>query len=353
MSGWRVHVVYEWGDDLRPHGSAYIRLLRPLSHPAVRDSLEVSFGRFYDGQAVDAVIVDRLWLPGMWLADGPAMSRAHRLVDEVHAKGARFLYALDDNLLDLHGPDTRANPQAEVVDYWLRGADGVIVTTEPLRERFSALNPRVVVVPNALDERLLPGAIRQGSEGERLVIGYMGTLTHDEDLLLVAPALREVCARHAGEVEIQMVGVIGRQDTLRALDGLPVRVVSPLPGEGEYPLFMVWLTHRLRWDVALAPLANTPFNACKSDLKHLDYAAMGVAGVYSAVPTYAGTVRHGETGWLAANEMNSWVEALETLIARPELRHTMARAAADYLYSERVLGRQGKALVNALEDLLG
>ncbi len=353
MSRRRIHVVYEWGDDLRPHGSAYIRLIRPLSHPAVRGSLDVTFGRYYDGQPVDAVIVDRLWLPEMWLGDGAAMSRARALVAEAHARGARLIYALDDNLLEVRGPDAGANPQAQVVDYWLRAADGVIVTTETLRERLAPLNPRIAVVPNALDERLLPGRVRQRPTQDRIVIGYMGTLTHDADLMLVAQALREVCARHAGAIEIQVVGVIGRRDTLEALEGLPVRVVAPLPEEGEYPLFMVWLTHRLDWDIAVAPLADTPFNACKSDLKHLDYAAMGAAGIYSDVPTYAGTVRHGETGWLAPNDTDAWVEALETLIAQPALRHEMARSAADYLYGERVLARSAETLVRAIEGFLG
>lgn len=348
----RIHVVYEWGDDLRPHGSAYIRLLRPLSHPTVGDALEVTFGRFYESEPADAVIVDRLWLPAMWLAGDAATSRARRLVEAVRASGARFLYTLDDNLLDRNGADAGANPQAGVVDYWLRAADGVIVTTEPLRERFAPLNDRIVVLPNALDERLLPGKIRAGATGEPIVIGYMGTLTHDEDLLLIAPALREACAHHPGAIEVQLVGVVERSETLAALDGLPVRVVSPLVGEGEYPLFMVWLTHRLRWDIALAPLRDTPFNACKSDLKHLDYAAMGAAGIYSAVPAYAGTVRHGETGWLAANDVDAWVQALETLIARPALRGRLARAAADYVYGERVLARQGREWVDALEELL-
>jgi len=345
MNRRRIHVVYEWGDDLRPHGSAYIRLLRPLSHPAVQDALDVTFGRYYDGQAVDAVIVDRLWRPR-----DITVAKAEELVSAIRRAGSRMLYAFDD---DLTSPErVYSEEHRAIVDYWLRAADGLIVTTEPLRERFANLNPHIVVVPNALDERLLPGRIRHEPAGDRLVIGYMGTLTHDEDLLLITPALREVCARHVGEIEIQLVGGAERQSTLAALEGLPLRMVSPLPGEAEYPLFMVWLTHRVRWDIALAPLADTPFNACKSDLKYLDYAAMGAAGIYSDVTAYAGTVRHGETGWLAPNDTGAWVEALETLVARPELREAMARGAASYLYGERVLARQGTRLVTALEELL-
>jgi processive 1,2-diacylglycerol beta-glucosyltransferase len=351
MTRRRLHVLYEWGDDLRPHGSAYIRLLRPLSHPAVQGALDVTFDRYYDGQPADAVIVDRLWLPDI-RQGRDAMSLARALVTQVHDSGARFIYALDDNLLEVHGPDAGANPQAAVVDYWLRAADGVLVTTEPLRKRLEALNPRIAVVPNALDERLLPGAVRPRTRGDRVVIGYMGTLTHDADLLMIVPALREVCARHVGRVEIQLVGVAERRETLNALDGLPLRMVSPFPEEGEYPLFIVWLTHRLRWDIALAPLVDTPFNACKSDLKHLDYAAMGAAGIYSDVPAYAGMVRHGETGWLVPNDTAAWVETLETLIAEPARRRALALAAADYLYGERVLARKAGMLVDALEGFL-
>jgi len=59
----RIHVLFEHGADSQPYGSAQIRLLRPLTHPALCDEFDVTSGLEYAGQAVEAVILDRLWRP--------------------------------------------------------------------------------------------------------------------------------------------------------------------------------------------------------------------------------------------------------------------------------------------------
>ena len=56
---------------------------------------------------------------------------------------------------------------------------------------------------------------------------------------------------------------------------------------------------------------DTPFTRCKSDLKVLDYSALGIPGIYSRVTPYAATVNHGETGWLADNTTDFGRDALE------------------------------------------
>jgi glycosyltransferase involved in cell wall biosynthesis len=359
MNRCHVHVLYEYGVDLRPHGSAFIRLLRPLSHPALGDGLEVTAGPRYAGQKADAVIVDRLWRPDVSLA------LAEQLLQDVRRFGAKFIYALDDNLLDL--PSRRLSlvsqeevwPREEhrqVLELWLRQADGVLVTTPALKQRFAGFNDRIVVLPNVLDERLLPGAglvprpSPFGAQG--LVVGYMGTLTHDSDLMMILPALRAVWARHPN-LELQLLGVIGNADTLAELDGLRVRLIGPGPEEAEYPLFMLWFSGHVRWDIALAPLQESVFNGGKSDIKYLDYSAIGAAGIYSRVPAYAASVRHRETGWLAENTPEAWSEALEALLTDEALRRRITLQAAQTLYRERILARRARDWCCAIEQLLG
>jgi glycosyltransferase involved in cell wall biosynthesis len=359
MNGRRVHILYEYDADLRPHSSAFIRLLRPLTYPTLRGSLEVTSGLKYDGQDVDAVIVDRLWRPDI----SPALAKS--LVREVRRAGVRLIYALDDNLLDLPArrltlvPQTRAWPTEEhiwVVQYFLRQADGVMVTTQALRERLTSFSPNIVVIPHALDERLLVGGgpPRGNSPfGERRkVIGYMGTMTHDEDLMMILPVFQTIWESHCGEIEFQIVGGVGRADTLQVLKELPVRLLNLRPEETEYPLFMLWFSSHLRWDIAISPLKDTSFNRCKSDIKFLDYSAIGAAGIYSRVPAYESSVRHLETGWLAENEVDAWVKALEGLLSDDGLRIQIAQNAACYLYTERSLARCAHCWLQALENLL-
>ena len=349
----KIHILYEHGEDPRPYSPSYVRLLRPLTHPNLRKCLEVDWGLQYENQQVDAVIVDRLWRPDI----SPAI--AEGLVADVHSTGARLIYSLDDDLLSLpmEGEDSPfAEERRQVVQFLLHEADGVMVTTPALRERLVDANPNIVVIPTALDERLLvrrmPSPTYSMLGKARKVIGYMGTLTHDDDLVMVVPVLQAVWERHCGNVEFQMTGVVGRPDTLDALHGLPVRWIRPSLEETEYPLFMLWFTGRILWDIAISPLRDTAFNHCKSDIKFLDYCAIAAVGVYSRVPAYDSSVRHLETGWLVENEVDAWVEALEELLFNDSLRVQLARNATRYLYAERILARCAVNWSNAIEDVL-
>jgi glycosyltransferase involved in cell wall biosynthesis len=349
----RLHVLYEYDVDCRPRSCSFVRLLRPLLHPSLQEKVKVTVGLQLGGQQVDAVIVDRLWRPDI------TPSLAEDLIKEVRQSGAQFIYALDDNFLDLQADrEGEINEeQLGVVEYWLRQADAVWVTTPALKERLTSYNPQITVIPQALDERLLVpvdllsrGASLFGDEA-KLRIGYMGTFTHDDDLLMVLPALQEVLKRYPEQVEFQ-IGAVGRPETVERLKALPAHFVRPLPAEIEYPLFMLWFTGHVRWDIAIAPLKDTPFTHCKSDIKFLDYSAIGAAGVYSRVPAYVSSVSHMETGWLAENRPEAWAEALEALISNQDIRARLSKNSTRYLYTKRTLARSARDWLEALGDFL-
>ena len=330
-----VHVIYEYGVDYRPHASSFVRLLRPLGHPRSAAWAHFSYGRELVPPGSDLVIVDRLWRPDI------TMRLAESLLDDIRQVGAKFIYCLDDNLLDL--PLERLDwPRPEHLDimrYWLQQADGVMVSTPYLIERLQAFNHRVFTIPNALDERLLvPHPVVQSMPSKRpLVIGYMGTQTHDADLRMILPALQSISERHTGQVLLEIIGVTATSETLELLKNLPIRFISPDPRESEYPLFMLWFTSQVHWDIALAPLHDTIFTRAKSDIKYLDYAAIGAPGIFSNIPVYSSSISHGENGLLADNTPEAWEAGLESLIANPGLRQNIASQAVFDLYNRRIL----------------
>ncbi len=337
-----IHVVYEHGADLRPFGSAHVRLLRPLCHPTLRDQFTVTSDWSYHGEPADVVIVDRLWRPDL------SLPQAEQLLQNIRRAGARFVYALDDDFFSLSeetAPGYFNAAKRSVVELWLREADRVVVTTLPLQQRVAPFNPRCVIVPNALDDRLLVGEQPHSLETpfgpRRTVIGYMGTYSHEADLRLILPAWRRVYERQREAIEFQVIGVSEHAQVLAQQAGVPVRVLRTRPEEAEYPLFMLWFTGHVRWDIAVAPLLDTPFTRCKSDLKFLDYSALGAATIASRVPVYEGTVRHGETGWLAENTVEAWVDGLQHLVADANLRIALAARAQLYLLRDRTLARRG------------
>jgi hypothetical protein len=168
---------------------------------------------------------------------------------------------------------------------------------------------------------------------------------------MILPSWQAVHARLGDAVEFQLVGVTDQLAPAWARD-LPIRTIQPRPAEVEYPLFLLWLTSRLRWDIAVAPLADTPLNRCKSDIKFLDYSAAGAAGVFSALPAYQQSVVHGETGWLCENSPAAWEEALCRLATDEALRTTLARNAQRHLFAQRTLAQSAHRWIAALDELL-
>lgn len=329
-----IHVLFAHGINQYPHCTAYIRLLLPLTHSANEGAFAVTHGCEYS--PAEIVIVERMWKSGIKLHQAEAM------VAQARNDRACLIYSIDDNMLDLHTAVGAQPPftaeELMVVRYLARAADGVIVSTVPLKQRLARLNTNIHVIPNALDERLCDAgaAARPPAANGRKVIGYMGTVTHDSDFMMILQPLRELLRKHRDEIEFQIVGGIGDTTLLQALDGLPVRVLD-VSANSDYLNFMPWMVKNLQWDLAIAPLEDTQFSRCKSDIKALDYGIQGIPGIFSRVPAYENTIRHLETGWLADNDVPSWQTAFDALLSDEQLREGLARNVQNYVLSTRTL----------------
>ncbi len=91
-------------------------------------------------------------------------------------------------------------------------------------------------------------------------------------------------------------------------------------------------------DVVLSPLEGLGGEAYKSDIKFLEASRAGAAMIASPA-VYAATIEDGVTG-LIAREPGDWAAGLSRLIAEPDLRNTIARAAWDYVKAERMMCKQ-------------
>ena len=350
MKRLHVHIIFEHGVDRKPFGVAYIRDILPLTHPVNSEAFEVTQGTDY--ALSDVVIIERTWKPGITL------QQAETLVDQVHTDRARLVYTIDDNLLDL---EDMPLPARMAVLYFCRAADGILVSTQALKERLSGLSRNIFIIPNMLDERLFIHPLSASADalprpidtisGEPLRIGFMGTFTHDVDLMSILQALRTILRKYTPDVEMQLLGGIANPVLAKAFQGLPFQVLRLQPDDIAYPNFIPWMRRNLRWDLGLAPLENTRFNLCKSDIKFLDYSALGIPGIYSRVPSYEATVQHLETGWLAENIPAAWAEAIEALLSDVELRTRLAHNAQEVIISRRTLQDNAHLWREAIQNI--
>ncbi|WP_274594859.1 glycosyltransferase [Parasedimentitalea marina] len=79
-------------------------------------------------------------------------------------------------------------------------------------------------------------------------------------------------------------------------------------------------------DCAIMPLANDIFNSCKSAVRVIDAASVGVPSIAGTVSDMAHVIRAGETG-LIADEPEAWTTAFEQLARDPDTARKMGNAA--------------------------
>jgi processive 1,2-diacylglycerol beta-glucosyltransferase len=330
----RIHLLCErFAGECR--SSSYVRLLLPLGHPVNAAHFRLTHGRTY--QHADVMIVERTW------EQDPAA--AEELLRRARRDRVCVIYSIDDDLLALgkEGPLKRSfmtRERIRVIELLARECDGIIVSTDRLKRKMLFHNNTVLTIPNALDERLFASdAAEQGARApsqRRLVIGYMGTATHDSDLSMVAPALRRMLDDHRGNLELQLIGAISDVSTLAMFEGLPVRVMRS-DDAMPYPEFMRWMAANVRWDFAISPLEDHEFNRCKSDVKFLDYGALGFPGIFSRTPAYEESVSHLETGYLADNTTRAWEDAIAFLASSAQTRKDLAIGARHHVLTRRTL----------------
>lgn len=349
MTKMRICILYEQGQDRRPHSSSYIRLLRPFSHPLISEEFEVSFGRYLGDSSYDVVILDRLWR-----SYDIDFITARNLVAKIKRQGIKLLYAFDDHL-EVWVDEVPGIPRKylDVFRLFLESADGVIVTTQRLKEAFQDRCRHIEVIPNMLDERLLarrrPNVVKTGRP---LVIGYMGTNTHTKDFEAIAPALIEISSQFREVILFEFIGVWNKEiEKIILSHNLPHRVIYPHPHQIEYPLFMLWFTSTIRWDIGLAPISDLELNKYKSDIKFLDYSAICAVGIYSFSEPYV-SVKNLSNGLLVRNNPNEWYRALRMLIEDGEVRELLKRNAFEHLYAKRVIGKQSCLFISKIKTLV-
>jgi GT2 family glycosyltransferase/glycosyltransferase involved in cell wall biosynthesis len=342
----RIAVVPERFDVGFPTPCGYIRLLQPLHHNQVAGDFDVivaTTGTIFDTEA-DIIVTQRFALPDVAAAD--------RLAAHAHSTGARLVFDLDDDLLNIprNHPDAKAlRPRAAVARRMLDVADVVFTSTQSLAERISPIRPDAVVMENGLDERIWTQTA-PSLRDQPVRILCMGTTTHDRDFAMIEPVLARLWEEYRFRVEIDIVGMTRRTGLPPGLN----RISLPPNARRSYPGFVHWLNSvEPQWHIGLAPLLDTSFNLCKSPIKAMDYAAMGLVVLASDTPVYRGSIADGPAGQLVPNDPAAWYTALTWMVRNRDARREAAARSRDAFLSQASLASQAAMRRDAWMQLLG
>ena len=152
------------------------------------------------------------------------------------------------------------------------------------------------------------------------VIGYMGTSGHAADLEMIVPAIRAALQAHPA-ARFETFGSIKMPKSLQA--EFAGRTAAR-PAAGSYREF-IEAFQAMSWSVGLAPLEDTPFNACKANTKFIEYAVAGIPCVASDTAVYQATAAGGRG--LLAQTTAQWTRAINQLLTDPDKARAMVDAA--------------------------
>lgn len=342
-----VSVIVPLNNIGHPEGTSYIRVIVPLQHPSLSQTIKMQITDI----ETYANIQQR---PRVILVQRDAIGTVEQsqlLVDYCIENHIKLVYEIDDDLFHLpksHSASARFSPTVKkAMKVIVKNADAVVVSTEALKNRLSGFNTNIIVLPNALDERLwdISGESFNNDEDGVVRILYMGTRTHDEDLAIVTGALNKIAKQYGEKVTFTCIGGFANKPLSLA------KTQRPPVGTSRYPAFVKWMANNRQYDIAIAPLVDNEFNRHKSYIKYLDYGICGFAPVLSNVQPYRKVVRHKETGLLVENTTEAWFEALSMLIEDSALRKKLGENAREDILTHHTLAAQSEQRIDVWETI--
>lgn len=212
-------------------------------------------------------------------------------------------------------------------------SDRLIVSTQPLADYYKALTKDVRLVPNSLDARTWGSFVRTPPQRKRLRMGWAGAAQHLGDLKLIATVVAEL----AEEVDWIFMGMC--PDELRPY----IKEFHPFVSYKDYAKKLATLD----LDIALAPLEDNPFNACKSNLRLLEYGAMGWPVVCSDVYPFRTA---SPPAMFVGTAHAEWLAAIRQLMSDPSLRAQQGAAMNQWLIDNYLLENQTDVWFHAIFD---
>ncbi|MEP5731311.1 MAG: glycosyltransferase [Sulfitobacter sp.] len=294
--------------------------------------VEFEFSHYQDVSRAARIMQQATHLMEYRLQASPA---ADMLRYEARRLRLPILYDLDDPLFSISAYETYRNMEmlapamkthflAEAPKYlsMMNGADVISVSTPGLATHAGLYSDRPIFLRrNFADTQTLRAgatAMRESQTGDGIfrVAFASGSQGHEADFNEILEPLTEFILQDPKR-RLMLMGHFDRS-----------RLPSDLFGQLETTKFSNYdryLKILARADCAVMPLFDDVFNRCKSAVRVIDAAAVGVPSVVGPVGDLPSLVKDGETGFVA--EATGWVSALSALAEAPERAQKMGLSA--------------------------
>jgi glycosyltransferase involved in cell wall biosynthesis len=297
--------------------ASHYRLFLPLGtlqqrgHEIVMPNMDTGFLSRSEALSADVILVLRCHDPA-----------SRKLLREARDRGVGIVWDVDDDIRN--GPvgnqmrgDVRVRKQ--IYHNTLKAArlaHVVMTSTEVLRTLYESGGIKDIEV---MENYLFPDSKRRRpSTHAGVVIGWVAGREHESDVraLPIARTLERIQLDHPN-VHVECIGID------LALAGRYTH--TPFVPFHDLPARMA------NWDIGLAPISNTTFNASRSNIKVKEYAASGVPWLASSRGSYA---HLGERQGGRLVDDDGWYEAIAALVRQPQIRAVLGRTGRTWARGE-------------------
>ena len=357
---------------LRDDGACgFYRVALPLnmvSHKTDTQTILIKHGDAHDkiaqGLDADVIVVPRLSEP-LFI----------KTLKELQSLGKKIVIDHDDNMFDIsplsphyeeHGV-TNVNYSMEdgsVVPLWEDGrnidlkvnrqkldgvkealemADMVTVTTPILADFYREYNDNVVVLPNCVNTEVWKSLPFKETDEIRLF--WAGGHSHYEDWCLLSDVMPKVMGKYP-RTKLVIMGA-KFDGTLKGIDKDRIEF-HPWIHTEAYPYKVAILNPT----IGIVPLQNTKFNQCKSAIKWIEMASLGVPCVTSLVSPYKEIATENNGVFIEGNDPDGWIEGISILIEDSILRASVGRSAQETVKAHFDINKEYTQWADAYKELV-
>lgn len=203
------------------------------------------------------------------------------------------IYEIDDMLFNIPNWNYASafyNQNEDLIKKMMSSVDGMITSTSKLREVYSPYCKKIAVIPNHLP-KFIWGEVYPAhdykDENEKIKILWAGSQNHFAASQIIGDKIKggdfgkeliKFIRKTTGKYEWHLMGAIPEE-----LEPVKNQInFHPWENIFEYPAKVKGIEP----DIAIAPLEDIEFNRGKSNIKCLEYTAIGAVGVYSDITPY-------------------------------------------------------------------
>ena len=251
----------------------------------------------------------------------------------------RIIYDFDDAIFIRR--ISRANPLVGMlkwtskVKYITRHSHKVAVCNSYLVDWAFQYNSKTILIPTTIDPLYHDPSKRRRSPGDLTVIGWTGSQSNIHYLDIVRPVLTRLQEKYDFEFRV-ICDVDPEFPELKNYRFVKWRVETEIADLGTF-------------DIGLMPVPEGTWGMGKVGFKGIQYSAIEIVPVVSAVGSGHEVVEHGKTGFVVDNTESEWYEALEKLLKNPNMIVMFGKAARVKILEKYSVPSQASAYISLFQ----